>query len=175
MLHDDICSALNNQINQEMSAAYSYLAMAAHFDTKNLDGFASWMMTQHLEEHAHAMRLYRYLLDRGGKVALTAIAQPNAAFDSVRAVFNAALEQEKQNTASIHELYKLAQSLDDFATQSHLQWFLDEQVEEEKIFDEALALLDMAGDDASALLMLNEKLGQRGAAPAGADGGAGAA
>ena len=79
---------------------------------------------------------------------------------------SAALEQEKQNTASIHDLYKLAQSLNDFATQSHLQWFLDEQVEEEKIFDEALALLDMAGDDASALLMLNEKLGQRVGAPA---------
>lgn len=164
MLHKDICQALNNQINQEMSAAYSYLAMAAHFDTKNLDGFANWMMAQHLEEHDHAMRLYRYLLDRGGEVALESIDRPNGKFDSVRAVFGAALQQEKTNTESIHELYKLAQSLNDFATQSHLQWFLDEQVEEEKIFDEAIALLDMAGDDASALLMLNEKLGQRGTA-----------
>ncbi len=161
MLHEQIRNALNQQINQEMSAAYRYLAMAAHFDVKNLDGFAAWMMSQHQEEMAHAMRLYRYVLDRGGEVTLEAIEKPEAQFDSVRAVFDAALQQEKQNTESINQLYHLAQSLNDFATQSHLQWFLDEQVEEEKIFDEALALLDMAKDDVSALLMLNEKLGQR--------------
>ncbi|MDX1563884.1 MAG: ferritin, partial [Phycisphaeraceae bacterium] len=127
----------------------------------HLDGFARWMMSQHQEEMAHAMRLFHYVLDRGGSVELDAIEKPQGQFDSVRAVFDAALQQEKQNTESIHQLYTLARSLDDFATQSHLQWFLDEQVEEEKIFDEALGLLDLGKDDPSALLMLNEKLGQR--------------
>ena len=90
MLNEKIQAALNQQINQEMSAAYGYLAMAAHFDTKNLSGFASWMLTQHSEELDHAMRLYRYVLDRGGEVELDAIEKPQGQFESVRSVFDAA-------------------------------------------------------------------------------------
>ncbi len=133
MLDSKLESAINQQINQEFAAGYSYLAMAAHFEGRNLDGFAQWMTAQHQEELAHAMRLYRYVLDRGGKVTLEAIDKPKADFGSTRGVFEAAYAQERANTKSINQLYGLAKSLGDYATISHLQWFLDEQVEEENI------------------------------------------
>jgi len=161
MLDPKLEKALNHQINLEYAAAYEYLAMAAHFDAKNLEGFSKWMLAQHVEEMAHAMRLYRYVLDRGGRVELGAIHKPQMDFDSIRAVFDHALEQEKSNTKSINELYGLAKSIDDYATISHLQWFLDEQVEEEKTFDEAIGLIEMAGKDPSALLTLNDRFGRR--------------
>ena len=161
MLESKIETALNEQINQELDAAHNYLAMSAYLDRTNLSGFASWMKIQHDEELEHAMRLYQYVLDRGGRVELGAIDKPRTDYEDIHEVFRKALEMEKANTASIHALYRLATEQHDFATQSHLQWFLDEQVEEEKIFDEVRALLEMAGNDKSALLMLNEKLGAR--------------
>ena len=166
MIDSKVADALNKQINQEMTASYHYYAMSAHFEQKNLGGFASWMMVQRNEELAHADRLYRYVLDRGGEVVLEAIEKPRTEFDSIRDVFQFAFETEKANTLSINELYTLAKSVNDYATLSHLQWFIDEQVEEEKTFDDALALIDMAGDDRSALILLNEKLGARQAEPA---------
>jgi ferritin len=161
MLDPKMEEALNRQINQELEAAHNYLAMCAYLDRTNLSGFATWMRIQRDEELEHAGRLVQYVLDRGGRVDLGAIDKPRADFQDVHDVFGKALEMEKSNTASINDLYRLAKDLNDFATQSHLQWFIDEQVEEEKIFDEVRALLEMAGNDKSALLMLNEKLGAR--------------
>lgn len=161
MMDPKIETALNAQINQEISASYNYYAMSAHFEHENLGGFASWMMIQRDEELAHAHKLYQYVLDRGGNVKLTGIDAPRTDFGSIREVFQFAFDTEKANTASINKLYSLAKELDDYATLSHLQWFIDEQVEEEKTFDDALALIDMAGDDRSALILLNEKLGGR--------------
>jgi len=161
MLESKVEAALNRQINQEMAAAYNYYAMSAHFEHQNLAGFARWMMLQRNEELTHAHRLYQYVLDRGGKVELQAVDKPRTDFSSIRDVFQFAYDTERANTRSINELYTLARDMDDYATLSHLQWFIDEQVEEEKTFDEALALIDMAGDDRSALLLLDQRLGAR--------------
>ena len=161
MLNAKIEKALNRQINQEMAAAYNYYAMAAHFEHQNLAGFAAWMKIQRSEELVHAERLFQYVLDRGGRIDLDAVGKPRMDYKNVLEVFEAALKTERDNTDSINELYTQARELNDYATLSHLQWFLDEQVEEEKTFDEAIALLKMAGDDRSALLMLNEKFGSR--------------
>lgn len=161
MLNTPIEQALNKQINHEMNAAYNYMAMAAYFEQKNLSGFSSWMIHQREEELEHAMRLYQFVLDRGGEVDLEAVDKPKKDFQSVREVFERSLELEQINTEAINQLYKLAVELDDYATQSHLQWFIDEQVEEEKIMNEVLGLLDLAGEDRSALLALNHQLGQR--------------
>lgn len=167
MIRSEVEKALAEQINQELTAAYTYLAMAAWFDRQSLDGFAHWMQLQYQEETAHGMRLFRYLLDRGGRLELAGIGKPRTEYDSVREVFEAALRQEQENTRSINDLYGLAGQLNDYATISHLQWFLDEQVEEEKSIEDILALLERAGAEPSALLYLNDKMGARAGAAAG--------
>ncbi|MDF1754587.1 MAG: ferritin [Verrucomicrobiales bacterium] len=161
MIHQDLQAALNSQINQEFSAAYNYLGMASHFEDQNLDGFANWMLLQHDEEQAHGMRLLRYLQDRGGKVQLADIKSPKLDYKNPLEVFQASLLQEQKNTESINQLYELATNLNDHATKSHLQWFLDEQVEEEKSVEDVIGLLERIGDDTAGLLYLNDKLGER--------------
>jgi len=156
-----IQKAINQQINQEQSAAYIYLGMSAYFESENLTGFAHWCKLQYEEEIAHSMRLFQYLLDRGGQVILDTIRAPRMHFDSPIQVFEVALEQEKANTKSIDEMYQLASKENDHATISHLQWFVDEQVEEEKNVSEALALVERAGNDANAILYLNDRFGDR--------------
>lgn len=160
-LSKKIEAAINQQINHELAAAYNYLAVSAWFEQQNLAGFAKWFMMQRSEELEHAHRLYQYLLDRGGVIGLEALPKPKQEFASALDAFKASLELEMSNTRAINALYQIAKTEDDFATLSHLQWFLDEQVEEEKIMTEAVALLEYAGTDSSALLMLNEKFGAR--------------
>lgn len=156
-----IQAAINAQINQEFTAAYNYLGMCAYFEMDNLTGFAHWCRLQHEEELQHANRLFKYLLDRGGKVELEAIASPPTVYDDAVSVFRTALAQEEENTRSIDALYQLAASINDHATISHLQWFLDEQVEEEALVGEVLSLVERAQNDFSAILYLNDKLGAR--------------
>ena len=161
MIHPDLQKALNQQINQEFTAAYNYLAMAAYFDNQNLDGFANWMQLQHDEEQVHGMKLLRYLQDRGGEVLLEGIESPRREYGSPLEVFQVSLEMECENTASINELYELSTKHNDHATTSHLQWFLDEQVEEEKNVEDVISLLERIGDDIAGLLYLNDKMGER--------------
>ena len=161
MIHDDLQKALNSQINQEFNAAFNYLGMATYFDDQNLEGFANWMHMQFTEEQAHAMKLLRYLQDRGGVVRLEAIASPRNTYDNILEIFELSLEQEQLNTKSINELYAMATELNDYATKSHLQWFIDEQVEEEKSVEDIIALLNRIGDDTAGLLYLNDKLAAR--------------
>jgi ferritin len=156
-----IQAAINQQINHEMSAAYNYMAMVVYFERLNFTGFANWMRKQRAEELMHATKLFQYLLDRGGKVELESIPKPQSDFNSVVHVFETALAMERKNTASINALYELAKDHNDYATLSHLQWFIDEQVEEEKLMDETLGLVRFAGDDKSAILTLNNQLAQR--------------
>lgn len=163
MLTKTILSALNKQINHEMNAAYNYLAMEAWFHSQNLAGFAQWMKVQRDEELEHARKLFDFVHDRGGEVELGSLAKPNGQFTSPRDVFAHAAKLEQGNTKAIHDLYALAVGEHDYATQSMLQWFIDEQVEEEKSTSEITALLEMAGDNQSALLLLNEKFGKRSA------------
>jgi ferritin len=161
MLDQKLEVALNDQINKELQAWYAYLSMAAFCDTRHLTGFAAFMEMQSREEQTHAHRLIRYVLDRGGKVDLKAISPPQKEYGSLLEIFQQSLEQERSNTRAIYELYDLAKGGNDYATVAHLQWFLDEQVEEEKLMSDALGLLQFAGDDKSALLALNREFGAR--------------
>ena len=161
MLDAELEKALSQQINNELKAWYNYLALAAYFDGLHLNGFAAFMDRQSREEQEHAHRLFRYVLDRGGKAELQAISPPQAEFGSILEAFSTALEQERANTSAIYGLYELAKDKNDYATVAALQWFLDEQVEEEKVMDEALGLVKFAGDDRSALLALNTRYGQQ--------------
>ena len=161
MLNDAVANALNDQIQLELSSAYHYLAMSAYFETLSLPGCAHWMQTQAKEEMAHTMRIYEYVHDRGGRVVLQAIEQPPADYGTPREVFEAALAHERTVTKSIHDLYALAAREGDLATQSHLQWFVDEQVEEEKTAGDLVGLFARAGDQDAALLFIDGKLAQR--------------
>ncbi|MGJ8673959.1 ferritin [Rubritalea sp.] len=161
MIHEELQDALNAQINQELSAAYNYLAISAYFDEENLDGFAKWMLLQYNEELDHAQRLKNYLLDRGGHLCLDAIAKPRSQFTGPLEAFEFSMLQEQHNTKSINNLYEIALRLNDHATKSQLQWFLDEQVEEEKSVEEVIKTLQRIGGDVAGLLYLNDKLGAR--------------
>jgi ferritin len=156
-----VLDAVNEQIRNELYAAYLYLSMSAHFEDANFPGFAAWMRLQAQEELSHAMRLFDYLLRRGSHVELRAIDQPPSEFGSPAEVFQAALEHERHVTQSIHAIYKLAGEHADFATQQELQWFITEQVEEEDSAETAVEQLRMAGDDSAALLMLDREFGAR--------------
>jgi ferritin len=167
MISPAIQQALNDQINLEFSSAYAYLAMSGYFEAANLPGFASWMRTQYQEELMHALRLFDHMHDRGGTVKLEAVAEPKAKFKTALEAFEAGLKHEQKVTASIHKLYALAAKEDDYATQTMLQWFINEQVEEEKNVGQAVDWLKISGDSPVALLMLDQKLGARPAADAG--------
>lgn len=153
--------AVNEQIKHELESAYVYLSMSAHFEVENLPGFARWMRLQAQEELGHAMRLFDYMNDRGGRVILQAIEQPTARFESTLGVFEMALAHEQKVTALIEKLYETAQANRDYATQVQLNWFLTEQVEEENSAELIVEQLRMAGNDRAALLMMDHKLGTR--------------
>lgn len=153
--------ALNEQMRNEFYAAYLYLGMVAYFDERHLDGFASWMRLQNAEEIAHAMKLFDHLTDIGGKVVLQAIDQPPSEFASPLAVMEAALEHEQHVTRKIHKLYALAVAENDYATQVLLQWFVTEQVEEEKTVGDIVGRLRLAGDSPEALLLIDRELASR--------------
>ncbi len=162
LLSDALQNAINEQIKNELYSAYLYLAMSAHFETANLAGFAKWMRLQAKEEQEHAMKFFDYVLERGGQVELGAIAQPPAKFGTPLEVFEQVLGHEQQVTAMIHNLYKLAAKEDDFAAQIMLQWFVSEQVEEEKNANDIMAHLKMIEERETAMLMLDKQLGKRG-------------
>jgi len=152
---------MNVQINREMYSAYLYLAMSAYLEAENFGGFAQWMKAQASEEMTHAMKLYSFIFDRGGVVVLEAIDKPESNFKSVQQVFEKTLEHEKFITKSINNLYALAQKQDDHASAIFLQWFITEQVEEEKNAMDILAKLQQVGPSAGALIMLDKQLGKR--------------
>ncbi len=153
--------AFNEQINEELFSSYVYLAMAAHFETRNLEGFTSWMKLQAQEELQHAMRLFDHINRRGGRVVLKAIGEPPLDFGSPVEVFEKALAHEEHISACIHRLYGIAVEEKDYPAQMELQWFIDEQVEEEENAGRVVDLLKMAGDSQSALLMLDREMAQR--------------
>ncbi|HOD11683.1 MAG TPA: ferritin [Candidatus Omnitrophota bacterium] len=152
---------MNAQINREMFSSYLYLAMAAYFDAESLGGFAQWMKAQAIEEMAHAMKFYSYIFDRGGVVTLDAIEKPEGSFKSVQEVFEKTLDHEKFVTKNINNLYSLAQKQNDNASLIFLEWFVTEQVEEEKNALDILAKLKYVGDKGQGILMLDKELGAR--------------
>jgi ferritin len=162
MLSKVIQDAINAQIKNEIYSAYLYLSMAAHFEAATLVGFAHWMRVQNQEEWTHAMKFFEYVNDRGGRVALKAIDQPPVEFGTPLEVFQQVLEHEQQVTGMIHNLYTLAVKEDDPATQVMLQWFVTEQVEEEKNASQIIEQLKMIEEKSTAVLILDRQLGKRG-------------
>src|SRR5919202_4220379 len=152
---------MNDQIGNELFSAYQYLSMAAYCESENLPGFAQWMRAQSQEETEHAMKFYNFILDRNGRVALRGIEEPVVEFGSPLEVFERALEHEKKVTAMINGLYALALRENDYASQTFLQWFVTEQVEEEKNAGDVVETLRMIGDGSEALFLLDRELGQR--------------
>jgi ferritin len=166
MLNDAMQQAVNAQINNELFSMYSYLSMSAYCEHRQFRGCARWMRLQSQEEHAHAMRLYDFLVARQGRVKLQPIAQPQFDFASLPEVFQKALEQEQKVTAQINTLYEMAFSEKAFAALVELEWFINEQVEEEKTARDIVYKFQLVKDDPAALLDLDRELGAR---PAGAD------
>jgi ferritin len=166
MISQGVQDAVNEQINHEFFSAYIYLSMSAYFEQANLPGFANWMKVQAREEVTHGMKLFDFINDRGGRVLLKPIAGPQTEFKSPQDVFEQALKHEQSVTKMIHNLYQIADEARDFATQVALQWFITEQVEEEKSADLIVEQLKMIGNDRPALLILDRELGSRQAAPA---------
>jgi ferritin len=160
MLSKKLLAALNDQINAELGSAYLYLAMSAHFEATNLRGSAAWMRKQAKEEIGHAMKLFDFVTDRDGRVTLQAIAQPKIKFGSTLEVWETALKQEQGVSARIHALYALAQSEKDYPTQTMLQWFITEQVEEEKTAKSILDQVRMIGATSSAIYFIDRHLGK---------------
>lgn len=165
--------ALNEQIKNEMYSSYLYLAMAAWFNDKNLNGFSHWMRMQTKEEDLHAMKFYDYILDQGGHVDLRAIEGPPMEFESVAGVFETTLEHERKVTSMIHNLVAIAREEKDVATEIFLQWFVTEQVEEESTADDILQQVKLVKESGSGLLMIDRQLATRVFTPPPA-GGAGA-
>lgn len=153
--------SLNDQINAELYSAYLYLSMAAYFESENLPGFAKWMMVQNQEETMHAMKFYNYINERNGRVALKSIAEPPAKWKSPLEVFEATYKHEQVVTGRINDLVNLAIEEKDHATGVLLQWFVTEQVEEEKNADEIIQKLKCISDSPAGLYMLDKELGQR--------------
>lgn len=160
MLSQKLQAALNDQINAELASAYLYLAMAAHFEANNLAGSGRWMRRQAKEEVEHAMKIFDHVLDRDGRVTLAAIPQPPAQFASTLDVWEQTLKHEQGVTARIHKLYALAQAENDYPAQTMLQWFIDEQVEEEKTAKTILEQARMIGTSSSAIFFLDRHLGK---------------
>ncbi|MEE8193849.1 MAG: ferritin [Gemmatimonadales bacterium] len=156
-----VVAGINDQIAKEFYAAYLYLAMAAYCDAESLPGFAHWMRMQYDEELGHALRLFDFLLERGERVQLKAIEKPPLKFGSPLEVIKATLAHEKKVTASINKLYETAVKEKDYPAQLMLQWFINEQVEEERSVGDIIAQLEMAGDSGPALLMMDRQLASR--------------
>ena len=160
-MNNKVEAGFNEQIKNELAAAYVYLSMSAHLEVENLPGFAHWMRLQAEEELSHAMRLFDYVIRRGGRVELHAIDAPAGSFASVAAIFDDVVENEREVTGMIHRLYELSAAEGDWAAQQELQWFISEQVEEEDSTSTARDQVRMAGDDKAALLMLDQQFGAR--------------
>lgn len=160
-MQDKMEKALNEQINAELYSSYMYLSMAAYFDDVNLPGCAHWMRLQAEEENEHAMKFFDFIQERGGRVRLTAIDAPPAEWKSPVAAFQETLKHERHVTSLIHGLVDLAAELNDHPTSNFLQWFVDEQVEEEASADEVLQRLKMVGDHGPGLFMVDRELGGR--------------
>jgi len=161
MINEKMQTAFCEQINKELYSEYLYLSMKAYFLNLNLNGFATWMDVQVQEEHAHAMGMFDYVIERGGKVELLAIDKPDTNWNSPLDVFKAVLKHEEYVTSRINALMDVAEETKDRAATIFLNWYLKEQVEEEANVGGVLAQLEMIGDDKSGLFALDKELGAR--------------
>lgn len=160
-LAPELHKLLNEQINVEMVASYSYLAMSAWFEDSPYVGFAKWMLAQSREETIHSMKFYHFLVDRNAKVELSDIQAPRQDYASPLEVFQTSLRQEQEVTQRIHKIYEAAEKHRDHESKNLLNWFLDEQVEEEKAAQDMIDRLQLVGDNPVGLLQLDHEAGQR--------------
>lgn len=161
MIKKKIRDAFNKQIQHETFSSYLYLSMAAYFHQEGFDGMARWMRVQAMEEMEHAMKFFDHIHERDGKVELLAIKKPENTWSSPLDAFKAALKHEKFITSKIEALATLAEAESDHASKSMLQWFIDEQVEEEANASRNVQMLEMAGKAGHAILMIDRELGSR--------------
>jgi len=156
-----VLEAMNEQIMYELYSSYFYLSMSAWANSENYPGFGNWLRVQAKEELEHAMKFYDFLLDRGEKVTLMAIEQPPVKFNSLKEVFTMVYEHEQKVTALINAIYAKALAGNDYASQTFLHWFINEQVEEEKNSSELLKMIERAESNIGALFQLDRKLAER--------------
>jgi ferritin len=161
MLSPKMVAALNEQIKHEFYSSYLYLSMAAYCDSQNLRGFAHWMKLQANEEHGHGMKIFDFLLGNAQRVSLDVIEKPAVDFGSPRALFQKVLEHERMITGRIHKLCDLAMQEKDYRAQIMLQWFVNEQIEEEANAMEILAKIEMVEERISSVLWIDKELGKR--------------
>ncbi len=161
MINEKLEKAVNEQINKELYSSYLYLSMASYLADLGLMGFANWMKIQVQEENAHAMGLYDYLIERGGTVELDAIAKPQTTWNNILNVFEATLEHEQYVTKSLNELADIADEVKDRAAASFLQWYIDEQVEEESTAGDIINKLKLINSDGNALFMMDKDMAAR--------------
>lgn len=153
--------ALNGQVNAELYSSYLYLSMSAYFESLKLKGFANWMRVQAQEEAVHAMKIYDHIIERSGRVILRAVEAPPTGWDSPLAVFEQVYSHERKVTGLINDLVDLATSENDPATKSFLQWFVDEQAEEEDSANQVLQKLKLVGEAPDGLFMIDGELAER--------------
>ena len=161
MISQKLQDAINHQINRELFSEYYYLSMASYFNSVGLSGFENFFLIQVEEERFHAMKMYNFLNERGGRVYLEAIEAPKKSFESAMEVFELAYEHEKLVSSLINDLMDLAIKENDHAAKNHLNWFVEEQVEEEASMDTILNKLKLIGGEGHGLLMLDNELAQR--------------
>lgn len=161
MISKKLQDAINAQINRELFSEYLYISMQAWFANQNLDGFATWMDAQGKEERFHAMKFFNFLIERGGKVELKALEGPTVDFKNPLAIFKAAFKHEQFISKNINDLMELAIKEKDHSARGLLQWYVDEQVEEEATFDKVVHQLEMIKDDPHAMFMMDNQLGTR--------------
>lgn len=161
MIKEKMEKAINEQINAELYSAYLYLSMSAYCEDQDLAGFANWMKVQAEEEQFHAMKLFNYLNERGGRVELETIEKPQIEWDNIIAVFEDTLDHERLITSKINKLMDIAIDIRDHASTSFLNWYIDEQVEEEAAAEELLKKLKLIGGEGNGMLMLDKELSTR--------------
>jgi len=156
-----IQDAVNDQIREEFESAYIYLAMSSYMEGQNLPGFANWLRLQWEEELMHATKLVDHMNQRGAQVKLQTLKKPPATFGTPLKVFEKVLKHEQHITSTIHKLYELASAEKDYPLKVLMQWYIDEQVEEEDNASNVLEKIRLLGDSGPNLYLLDQELGQR--------------
>ncbi len=161
MISKKLEAAFNRQIAEEQYSAMLYLALAGYYESLNLKGFGAWLRVQYQEELTHAIKFLDFIIEKGGKIELSALPKPPVKLPPPHQAFGLAYQHEQKITKLIDGLYELALKEKDYSAQSFLKWFIDEQVEEEANTLEIVEKLKMVGDKGSAILMLDHQLGKR--------------
>ncbi len=170
MISEKIQQAFNDQVNAELFSAYLYLSMHHYFQAEGLPGFANWMYVQTLEEMTHAQKFFDFVNERNGRVILKAIETPQSEWESPLDAFKDALKHEEYITGQINDLLKLSRDENDYAAESFLKWFIDEQVEEEASVQEIIDKLKLMAESGHGLYIIDRELAQRTFVPPAAEG-----